>query len=84
MNRLEIVRDHHPSFPYKLEEQRWLKRTTWQLKWSLLPRRCELSGRTLWFRLAYQGVLIIYGPGDPVTEVRWHDPDEHLLWRLRE
>jgi hypothetical protein len=69
---------------YKTHEKRWWSMATWRLKFSLLPRRCALSGRLLWFRWAYHGSLLWTGPGEPVEEIRWHDPDEHLLWRLCE
>ena len=55
----------------------WRKRFLWKK-----PRRCELTGKLLWFRYVYEGVAVWTGPHDPVIEFRYHDSKEHIIWLL--
>lgn len=60
-------------------------RAEWQLCWVLWPHRCEISGKRLWpGTRAYRGRAVWTGPGEPVIEYKWHDPVEHLIFRLKE
>lgn len=61
----------------------WHSRAQWILRFCWLPRRCELSGMSIWLTYAYQGQLLINGPGGADTQYRWHHRDEHLLWLLK-
>jgi hypothetical protein len=65
----------------------------WELKWVIWPQRCEITGRRLWpGTRAYQGRSTYKTHvNDPwtremqsVTETRWHDRTEHIMWQLKE
>lgn len=55
----------------------------WQLKFALLPKTCDITGKKIWFEYAYKGTAMYTGPGEPIFEHRWHDRAEHLIWRLK-
>ena len=55
----------------------------WQLKFSLLPRRCFYTGKYLWFTLAYKGTAMITGPSEPVFEYRWCERHEYLFLKIK-
>ena len=52
-------------------------------KISLLPRRCYLSGKRLWFKKCEVVTSFVTGPGDTIYETYWCDPKEFLLNELR-
>lgn len=47
------------------------RRSSWQQKFVLWPRRCDISERRIWLERAYLGTRMITGPGTPVYEYRW-------------
>lgn len=55
----------------------------WQLEYSLLPRRCFYTGKILWLQLAYKGVSMLTGPGEPIFEYRWCERHEYLLLKIK-
>lgn len=68
------------------EEIRWnefVERATWRLKFCWLPKKCAFSGRSIWMKIAYQGLAIWTGPGEAIEEIRWAEPGEYLMARLR-
>jgi hypothetical protein len=58
-------------------------RATWQLKFILWPKRCDISNKLLWLTHAYQGTATWFGPGTPVHEYKWHSTQEHIIWKLK-
>jgi len=62
---------------------RFEDRAVWREKFALLPKRCDLTGKIIWFKTAYKGTALWTGPGEPIYEDRWHDKDEHLVWSLK-
>jgi hypothetical protein len=62
-----------------------LERGAWELKLSLLPRRCCISGDPIWFSYAYRGRLYIHGlAGEyPIIEEQWVTPIEMIILRLK-
>jgi hypothetical protein len=60
----------------------FLSRAQWQLKLSLLPRRCRVSKKTIWLKYAYRGIAVWTGPGDSVEEIRWVSKEEFLFGRI--
>lgn len=60
------------------------KAQNWKLKlcWTR-PRDCFLTGKPLWGKLAYHGVRVITGPGEPVYEDYWIDRNEFIIWNLK-
>jgi len=55
----------------------------WELKYSFIPKRCSYTGKWLWFTLAYQGVSMLTGPGDPIFDVRWCERHEYLFLKIK-
>ena len=59
-------------------------RAYWRQRFTWLPKRSALTGRWLWLRRVYEGTAMWTGPGDPVFEFRYHEPAEHLIWKLKQ
>ena len=62
----------------------FLRRAKWKETFAILPHRCRISKRLIWFKKAYKGVATYTapGPGTPVTETQWHETGEHIKWLL--
>lgn len=58
------------------------KRAHWEMRFSVIPRRCNISGRRLW-GWHYRGCYNLSGPGDPIPLIFWHHRDEHLIYKLK-
>lgn len=69
--------------PVTEEYDPFYNRAKWELKFSFLPRRCDISNKLCWFKYAYQGTAVWQGPGEDAIEKRWHDNTEHLIWKLK-
>lgn len=52
-------------------------------KRSLLPRRCYLTDKNLWFKRCIVVTSMITGPGDPVYETYWCDAKAFLLQEIK-
>jgi hypothetical protein len=52
-------------------------------KRSLLPRRCYLTGKRLWFKNCQVVTSMITGPGTPIFETYWCDRNEFLLYEIK-
>ena len=64
--------------------ERWsMRQSEWDLRLCLLPRICEISGRSIWLKYAYRGHRLIHGPGEPVTITHWLAKEEFVMARLR-
>lgn len=55
----------------------------WALKLCWLPRKCYLSGKSLWGKQCYMGVRVITGPGTPIEDYYYIEKSEFLFWMLR-
>jgi len=55
-----------------------------KLKFSFFPRKCCISNKSLWFKMAYKSTAMFTGPGDPIHEDRWYDKNEFILKQLKE
>lgn len=64
------------------QRQWWYRRADWQPTFSVLPRRCDLSGRWIWGRHML-GTLMITGPGDPVILRFWNHRHEYTMRKLK-
>ena len=53
-----------------------------QTKISILPRRCYLTGKSLWFKRSIAVTCMITGPGDILFETYWCDPKEFLIFEM--
>ena len=69
--------------PDEYGDQQFLSRAQTKLTRSLVPRRCYVSGRWIWLRLAYCADYIISGPGDPAIWTRWYSREEMLVLKLK-
>ena len=68
------------------EEYRWrsfAERAHWAMKFCWWPQRCTFSKRLVWLETARQGQAVWTGPGDPVVEHRWADPQEYLIHKIK-
>ena len=54
-----------------------------EYKFVWLPQRCDLSGKRIWLKKGYRLTRLITGPGDTIFEHRWHDKNEHIIWKLK-
>jgi hypothetical protein len=50
---------------------------------SWLPRKCYLSGKSIWFKKCVVVTSAILGPGLPVIENYWCDSKEFLLHEMK-
>lgn len=60
-----------------------VKATNWNLKFSIMPHRCAISGKRIWLENAYKGTRTITGPGTPIIEHYWVRYDEFVIWNLK-
>ena len=54
----------------------------WELKLCWMPKKCFLTGKSLWGKRAYHGENWITGPGEPVVHHYWIEKNEFLIWNL--
>ena len=54
-----------------------------ETKISLLPRRCYVSGKPIWFKRCVVVTCMITGPGDALFETYWCDSKEFLIYELK-
>ncbi len=54
-----------------------------ELVFVILPKRCFISEKLIWFEHAYRGTVVYTGPGDPILESFYHKKEEHLLWLIK-
>ena len=55
-----------------------------ELTFAWLPKKCHQSGKLIWLKYGYRLTRIIIGPGDTLFVYRWHDKNEHLIWKLKQ
>jgi hypothetical protein len=66
-----------------LDDWHFYKKAEWKLRFLFFPKRCDLSKKIIWLKLAYQGKSVYYGPGEPVTETRWINKKDYLFAKIR-
>jgi hypothetical protein len=69
--------------PGMADNDSFYNRAYWRLTVLWWPKRSALTRRWLWLRPVYEGTAMWTGPGTPVFEFRYHEPAEHLIWRLK-
>lgn len=62
----------------------WNSNLESKLSFSLLPRRCHESGKLIWLKHGYMLTASWHGPGETIHERRWHDKNEHIIWKLKQ
>ena len=54
-----------------------------EYKLAILPKRCYLSDKLIWFKFGYMQYAIWTGPGSDYYESRWYDKNEFLIAKLK-
>lgn len=54
-----------------------------QEKISVLPRKCYLSGRSIWLKKSICVTSMVTGPGEPMFQSYWCDPKEFLIFEMK-
>lgn len=67
---------------YYYSQDIFYSKARWALSFAWFPKTCEITGKRIWLKYAYQGIAIWNGPGDAVAEYKWHDKYEHVIWEL--
>jgi hypothetical protein len=55
-----------------------------ELTFAWLPKKCHISGKRIWLKYGYRLTRMISGPGDTLFLYRWHDKNEHIIWKLKQ
>jgi len=63
-------------------EDFFYSRAIWYAKFAWLPKRCDLSNKIIWFKVAYKGTAMFTGPGNPVIDTRWISKEDFLFARI--
>lgn len=58
------------------------RKAVWKESFCILPKRCFHSNKLIWLKKAYKGTATLYGRGYTDIETRWHNRDQHLIWKL--
>ncbi len=61
----------------------WLSRASLKDTRSYWPRRCDITGKSLWLKKSICGIRMWTGPGDPVYETKWFDPNALVFLILK-
>jgi hypothetical protein len=63
--------------------QEWdRKNRTWELKFCLLPHKCNETGKLLWLDYAYRGTRIHRYDWEFTTDHKWMSKEEFVVLRL--
>lgn len=54
-----------------------------KIKFSVLPRKCFYTNKSIWFKRAYRMTAMITGPGEPIFEDRWVDSKEYIFLKIK-
>jgi hypothetical protein len=67
-----------------LTDFRFFNKAKWQYMYTLLPKRCIVSKKILWFTKAYKGTRTIHGLAgeSPVVWVKWMSKEEFTIATL--
>lgn len=68
---------------YRESHGDWLDRALIESRRSYLPRRCEITGRSLWLRRSVRATRTYTGPGEPISEHRWFEPNAVIFLFLK-
>lgn len=58
------------------------RRSHWSEKFCWFPVRCDRSLQWQWLTVAYKGIQLITGPGEPVVLCRWLSKEEYIKFCL--
>ena len=56
--------------------------TSWHRRFAVLPHRCRISKKIIWFKMGWMGRYIDYTQYIPEPDETWHNEKDHLLWIL--
>jgi hypothetical protein len=72
-----------PALDYIDFLQPYLKTVkNWQLHYCIIPHRCILTGKLLWFTDCYRGTRTITGTDSTIIERLYIDKHEFIVWSL--
>jgi hypothetical protein len=63
--------------------QRWYQ-TTWERKFTILPRRSEYTNKLIWFKQAWRGQTLVDGLEEPVLIEEWVTDSEFIWIQLQQ
>lgn len=80
--RLDRIADLLDAMNYEAYMERI---TDWRPSFCIIPRRCKLTHKLLWFKPCVLGVYSIYGiSGESPLKMKFHvDTQEFTIWRLK-
>ena len=55
----------------------------WQLHFCVVPRKCALTEKTMWFKICYRGTRVIDVHDKPFKEHWYIDKNEFIIWSLK-
>ena len=54
----------------------------WKIHYCIIPRRCDLTGKILWFKHCYKGSRYIKQIGN--SDIYYIGEEEFLIWKLKQ
>lgn len=72
--------------PKSSTEADWVfhKTAIWTKQFAWLPHQCSLTKKYIWLKDAYKGTAIYrFQDSHLLSEHRWHDYNEHIIWELQ-
>lgn len=68
----------------EMNEPTWLENATSEIKFCLWPRRCNITGKQLLFKLAYRSRRFFRVEDNQfMREDRWYSKHEFIIMRLK-
>jgi hypothetical protein len=65
-------------------DEEWIKNGYMQLRYSLLPRKCHASGKSIWLRRAYcHSIQRISNVRFSKPKERWYSSTEYIMLLLK-
>jgi hypothetical protein len=71
------------GYQSNLDDWHFYKKADWYYKFAWRPHRCNISKKRIWLKMAYRGVAMYTGPGDPIFEYKWISKEDFMLARIR-
>jgi hypothetical protein len=55
----------------------------WQLHFCIVPRKCALTEKIMWFKTCYRGTRVIGTRNESLKEHWYIDKNEFIVWSLK-
>lgn len=69
----------HDDIFYNIVDDAFSRFAVWEWKFAWLPKKCEITSKTIWLHYAYRGKVVMMN-NDRIM-VRWRTTESHL-WKL--